>query len=1127
MRRAPHEAAVSEAGARRGRRQMGWPTVAIRRIGADKLFVTMAWFVILAATTVLSASVMYRDAVAQAGLQRVLDMAGPTEANLQVTISPVKPDAVEATDALTGGLISDALGPASGQIARSGRSDSYRLANGSTAGDGRLTVFAFADGIEEHAHLIRGAWPAEGSVDIQTAVSAPAAARLGVDVGDALTVVSPLDADRRLHVAIVGVFEVADPADPFWWADPLELGGVQEVGGFVTVGPLIVGRETWRTRTVALLATLRWRAIPALEAIDPAQIDRVRGGVAGLPGRIKAFLGQTASADVATDLPAILSRARTGLVASTTGVLLLDAQIVILAGYALVLVAALLVERRRAANALLHARGASAGHVLRLAAGEAVVLVVPAALLGPVVAVALLRSIDRLVPVAAIGHSLEPRLSESALLLAGAAAVACFVGMVLPTIVSVGPIASIRRTIGRQLQGTILRRSGVDLALLLFAGIALWQLRANGGPLSRSFRGAIGVDPLLVAAPAIGLLAGALVAMRVVPLLGAGLERMSVRRAGFLAAIATREIARRPVRYSRLALLVTVATAIVYFAGTYGRSWADSQRDQVAFELPADVWASVGNPSADPVWAAPSIFRSVPRVVQATPLVRSQFDVTASGRGGTLLALVSEQASAMGTFRSDLADRPMAQTLGALAADRPAVMGIALPASAQHLRISVRLDLRAQGDGTTVGPPVGISAGRRGLAVALVARDASGQIQRFAGALGTLTWGVVQQLEVPLTAPLSDGTQLLPDAPLALIAIELGVTLSGSTVAAGTIDLLALATSPGPVGSEWSPLDLAGGLEGWGAARTTFGHPSAAMAGAPGSRTRIVVDVSAPIVGPLEEVFAWRAPGLDAPGTALAAIVNDRLSSATATVVGDVLPLRHGFEVHPIRIVGTVHDFPSLPTGDGVAIVDLPTLALAQYALDGSLLAPTEWWFGLDDPADTTAVEALSSSPYPLREIRSRAVETTARIGDPIALGVLGALALAALAAALFALIGFVISTAAASRERSGEFALARAFGISSRQLVAWLALENAFLLVVGIGGGLLLGAVLAWVVLPSVTLSPSGGAAFPPARVADAWDLAAAAGLLGAGALSIAVLAVRRVIRRTGVAERLRAGDD
>ena len=54
-----------------------------------------------------------------------------------------------------------------------------------------------------------------------------------------------------------------------------------------------------------------------------------------------------------------------------------------LAAYAIILVAALLLERRRTETALLRARGGGFGHLLSMSAGEALLITVPAVIAAP------------------------------------------------------------------------------------------------------------------------------------------------------------------------------------------------------------------------------------------------------------------------------------------------------------------------------------------------------------------------------------------------------------------------------------------------------------------------------------------------------------------------------------------------------------------------------------------------------------------------------------------------------------------------------------------------------------------------------------------------------------------------
>ena len=96
-------------------------------------------------------------------------------------------------------------------------------------------------------------------------------------------------------------------------------------------------------------------------------------------------------------------------------------------------------------------------------------------------------------------------------------------------------------------------------------------MRIYGAPLTTNARGALGVDPLLVAAPAIGLLAGAVLAIRIVPRLAQLAERLLEPRRGLVLPLTGQQIARRPLRYTRTALLLMLAASLGTFAAVVRR----------------------------------------------------------------------------------------------------------------------------------------------------------------------------------------------------------------------------------------------------------------------------------------------------------------------------------------------------------------------------------------------------------------------------------------------------------------------------------------------------------------------------------------------------------------------------
>ena len=216
-------------------------------------------------------------------------------------------------------------------------------------------------GAEIRAALLDGAWARAGQNPVETTLSEAAAAALDLHVGDHVSLVNRNDPSVRVDAVVSGVWR-ADPADAFWLGDPLETSGVHAEGSFTTRGPLVI-------READLLALgggrdrvdLSWRAIPEIPALRIDRIDDLRIGVDGLATNLRESLPATVSPRVQTTLPALLTEVGRSVLVSRSGVILLTIQFAVLAGYSIVLVAGMLVERRRSEIALMRSRGASGG----------------------------------------------------------------------------------------------------------------------------------------------------------------------------------------------------------------------------------------------------------------------------------------------------------------------------------------------------------------------------------------------------------------------------------------------------------------------------------------------------------------------------------------------------------------------------------------------------------------------------------------------------------------------------------------------------------------------------------------------------------------------------------------------
>ncbi|HCG28692.1 MAG TPA: peptide ABC transporter permease, partial [Chloroflexi bacterium] len=276
-----------------------------------------------------------------------------------------------------------------------------------------------------------------------------------------------------------------DTTDPYWWDDQLTLVGVDAGQSFTTYGPFVVTPATFFSPAVTPSSSeVIWRVYPIVENLQVDEIVGLRRNVEGLQRSLESDLGVSNRVVVETDLGNILRRAERSLLVTRSGVMILTIQLAILAGYALVLTASLLVEQRRVETALLRSRGASNGQVATMALMEGLLLAVPAAVAGPFIAAASLRLLNVAGPLTAIHLRLDPRLTTSAFILAGLAATACVVALVVPATLTARTFVEARSSAGREGTRGVAQRASIDLALLLVGVLGYWQLRRYGAPIT-------------------------------------------------------------------------------------------------------------------------------------------------------------------------------------------------------------------------------------------------------------------------------------------------------------------------------------------------------------------------------------------------------------------------------------------------------------------------------------------------------------------------------------------------------------------------------------------------------------------------------------------------------------------
>jgi hypothetical protein len=1103
--------------------------VSLRRTRADWPIVAAAWLITLLAATLLAGGAIYPAAAAEAGLRRALAEAPPADTVVDASRYSAGGEAV-VTDELVQAELARVLGLLDGAIIRDWRTSATVALPDTASGEpGDQAILGFLDGLPDRATLLDGAWPSGGSTEtVDVAVVEPVAAALDLQLGDVVPLgARPPTGSTPIQVRLVGIFAVNAPTDAFWNGDAQLVSGIVDRGQYRTLGPFFSSAESLVQPAIGAL-NQHWRTFIDFEQVGVDQAGPLRARIASLEARLEA--GGGVDYLVSTALPDILEDVERSLLVSRTGVLLLIAQLAILAAYAIVLTASLLVDHRRIDTALLRSRGAGPWQVAALALLEGLLLAIPAVVIAPWLAAAALNVLNDAGPLAAVGLRIVPRVGPDAYVAAAVAGVGCVALLVLPALLAARGFASEHAGQSRQETRTFGQRMGIDVALLGLTGIALWQLRLYGAPLTQTVQGRLGIDPLLVAAPAIGMVAGGVLALRLLPLLAQAVERAVTRGRDLVLALGSRQLSRRPLRYTRSALLLMLAMSMGVFALSYGATWASSQRDQAAYQAGADVRvapARVAN--AGPDWALPGRYAELAGFEAASAVERIPNRITFVGAGSSdLLALDAGRAGDIALFRADESMTPLGEQLGALRAGRPDMILTSLPADAAFLQVRARADIGSieqfvfdpeTGDfGTEPLDPSELTNVR--LRASAFFRDEFGLVHRVESELARLDGS-----ESDITMALG------PHGPLELAGMGVELWLPNETVLGhgevGIVSLSASADDAGPwlalplSGGQWvakmapglqSPRDLPpdqvlgtsvtlSGSGQFGGIFGASGVPSARITFVPAALARFTDDVTV--------------------------IANRAFLEATSSEVGEVVSTTIEGGFRRLTIVGVVESFPSTEPDRPLLIFDEPTLGLVRLLGSASVRAPDEWWIAAADGMDEGIAAALRTAPFVSTEVVSLTERTRSLSTDPVALGIIGALTLGFVVTGLFAVVGLTVSGAVSARQRRTEFALLRALGLSGRQLFGSLWLENGSIVLVSLVAGTGLGLLIGWTVLPFITVTQQATAPVPPVLVEVPWDRILVLEVVSALALGIAVLLIGGVLRRLGVGSVLRMGED
>ena len=956
-------------------------------------------------------------------------------------------------------------------ISVSSWSQPMNLPRGGPAGAHAQVQVISLPAIARHAALVSGQWPSgaagsAGAGAVPACLPQASARRLGLAAGQDLTVTASLSgAALRVHISCV--YRPLDPAGSYWRLSPLGAAAVSQEGGYTSYGPLVTTAAVMRGGQVPVAARA-WVAVPDTRRISAPSLAALGTALAGAD----TALTGSVSAVVSSALPGTLQALATGVAVARSQLLLGLLILLVIAGVTMVVAIRLLGRQRAGEGPLLMARGASRGQLARRGAAEAAVLAIPAAVIGPLIAGLAVPVLTRHGPLAAARITLDPGRPAAAWI--GAALVAGYSGLIIALPWLRRPPSPLQQRAARSRQRIIAATAsaGADLALIVLAVVAGWQLARGPASGPAGLTSAAGVDPVLAIAPVLALSAGTLVMLRLLPLAARLADRGAARGRGLTFAGAAWQLSRRPVQLGGPALLAVLAVATAVLALATAASWRQSATAQAYFTVGASRRVTLPLTVTLPVGQVAAVTAGT-GVTASTPVFRAQPALPPSGTTAALLAVDGPATARILPAATLAATGPQAGAGGAGGTTTAALLRqLAVPGPAQGTAVPGRpaaIDVSARLSAPGVTSPL--------LFVELSDAAGVGYLEE-AGPLPAD--GRVHELRVPV-APGAD-------YPLRLHGFTLQYQLPQQRPAAATVTIGPVQATAGPAGGTGGtgggrPLALPGpalvsSISAVAVGSTTtnprltkvspagrglavrFRTGSGLSFGPQGGTTTATLTVSA-------------GPRLAAvPGVATQAFL-----AATGDHLGATIQVPVQGGTIPVALTGEVIRFPTVAGPAGGLIVDQATL---QEALFQAGLPPApvgEWW-----QRTTAAAPAPRGLPGGTSVTSAAAVATGLRAQPLAAAGQEELLAVAAVALVL-AGAGFAVGVAA-GRERDRDTALLDALGARRGQIAVQLGLEQALLSVPAAAAGLLLGVLLSRLIIPAASLTAAAARPVPPVAV-------------------------------------------
>ncbi|HEX9068438.1 MAG TPA: FtsX-like permease family protein [Ktedonobacterales bacterium] len=688
---------------RRGKERVG-PFAAVRvalmRLGRSKGLLAAIGFGILMAVTLISTVPLYGSLIMNLELQRQIHASDPLAQDIEARFSS-SPVSTQVRDASARTVTQLGQRYLSGFSAS--QSTSYVVSDEvliTSAGSQRFDVASARPPeakLEAWDYSVASKYmtvqsghvpaPTAGGSLPQALITSEMSSDLSLKEGDTIVVIPFGNHGVQQKLIVSGVWLPVNPQDPYWSGARFGSAGNENDPH---IYPLLVDSTAFYT-TLPPFATVgmtqHWVYYSVPEKLNTANMSDAQSRISTfrthIDGDLRALPGAGQS-DTLTSLDTIINGVSKEQTLLSLPLYMIVAQVVGLTLLFVATIAGLLVASQSQEVATLKSRGASSAQILMIYATLGAVVALVAALIGPwlasLIAHQLLISfipkqtlISTGVPISYFDHLATP------LLAAGPAAIGAVLGMATVAVAAWQSarldVLAFRREQGRTLRAPFYQRYYLDIALVVLCGLGYLELGMFGGSAVRLQLGG-STSPLLLVAPALLLLAGGLLVLRLLPLIASAGARLAAGRRGLTTMLAFSQVERQPGRYARMTMLIVLAAGLGLFALTFNGSLAQSASDRATYaagtSLRITTRISEGG-GADTKIAA--LLAKQAGVVQVSPVLRGSASTT-SDQGDLSVNVLGiepttfEQVAGPISWRGDYATSSLHTLMANMAAHR-------------------------------------------------------------------------------------------------------------------------------------------------------------------------------------------------------------------------------------------------------------------------------------------------------------------------------------------------------------------------------------------------------------------------------------------------------------------------